>query len=131
MIVLDTHTWVWFVSDPANLSGAAKHAIESSISHNGLFISSISVWEVALLVAKKRMAFSMDVVDWISMSERMSFFQFVPIDNRVALKSVHLPQPIHQDPADRIIIATAIVLGAPVVTKDVKLLKYPHVETIW
>lgn len=131
MIVLDTHTWVWFISDPENLSGAAKNAIESSISRKELYISAISVWEVALLVAKKRMALSMDVADWISMSERMPFFQFVPIDNRVALKSVQLPQPIHQDPADRIIIATAIVLGAAVVTKDLKLLKYPHVKTIW
>ena len=45
--------------------------------------------------------------------------------------SVILPQPLHSDPADRIIIATANAMGAPVVTKDKKILNYPHVKTIW
>lgn len=131
MIVLDTHVWVWFVSNPEHLSRAAKRAIEESIARRGLFISSISAWEVALLVAKGRLKFSMDVTDWIAGSEKLPFFQFVPVDNRVAVKSVNLPHPLHQDPADRIIIATAMILGTPVVSKDEKLLNYPHVASIW
>jgi len=131
VIILDTHAWVWFVSNPENLSRAATHAIESSIACKGVYISSISVWEVALLVTKKRMELSMEVADWISMSEKVPFLQFVPVDNQVAIRSVHLPQPLHQDPADRIIIATAIGLGLPLVTKDLKLQNYPHVKTIW
>ena len=53
------------------------------------------------------------------------------VDNYVVVKSVNLPQPLHSDPADRIIIATAITIGAPVVTKDEKVPNYPHVKTIW
>ena len=131
MIVLDTHVWVWFVSNPELLSKAAKKAIDASIEQEEIFISSISAWEVALLVAKKRLKLSIDVTDWIGKSERLPLFKFIPIDNSVAVKSVNLPQPLHKDPADRIIIATAITIAAPVVTKDKKLLNYPHVETIW
>ena len=131
MIVLDTHVWVWFVSNPELLSKAAKKAIDTSMEQKEIFISSISAWEVALLAAKKRLKLSIDVTDWIGKSERLPFLQFLPVDNSVAVKSVNLPQPLHKDPADRIIIATAITIAAPVVTKDEKLLDYPHVETIW
>lgn len=131
MIVLDTHVWVWFISNPELLSKVAKKAINVSMEQKAIFISSISAWEVALLAAKKRLRFTMDVTDWITKSERLPFFQFIPVDNSVAVKSVNLPQPLHKDPADRIIIATAITIAAPVVTKDEKLLDYPHVETIW
>ena len=131
MIVLDTHVWVWFISNPELLSKAAKKAINVSMEQKAIFISSISAWEVALLAAKKRLKLTIDVTDWITKSERLPFLQFVPVDNSVAVKSVNLPQPLHKDPADRIIIATAITIGAPVVTKDKKLLDYPHVKTIW
>jgi PIN domain nuclease of toxin-antitoxin system len=131
VIVLDTHVWVWFVSNPELLSKAAKKAIDTSMEQKEIFISSISAWEVALLAAKKRLKLSIDVTDWIGKSERLPFLQFLPVDNSVAVKSVNLPQPLHKDPADRIIIATAMTIAAPVVTKDEKLLDYPHVETIW
>ena len=131
MIVLDTHVWVWFVSNPELLSMAAKKAIDASMEQKAIFISSISAWEVALLIAKKRLKLTLDVTDWIAKSEKIPFLQFIPVDNSVAIKSVNLPQPLHKDPADRIIIATAITIAAPVVTKDKKLLDYPHVKTIW
>lgn len=131
MIVLDTHVWVWFVSNPELLSKAAKREINAAMEQKAIFISSISAWEVALLAAKKRLKLTLDVTDWIAKSETLPFFQFIPVDNSVAVKSVNLPQPLHDDPADRIIIATAITIAAPVVTKDKKLLDYPHVKTIW
>ena len=131
MIVLDTHVWVWFVSNPELISKDARKAIDAAISSKEIFISSISAWEVALLVAKERLKLTMGVTEWIGTSERLPFFQFIPVDNSIAVKSVNLPQPLHQDPADRIIIATAITIGAAVVTKDEKLMDYPHVKTIW
>ena len=131
MIVLDTHVWVWFTSNPELLSKAAKKAINVSMEQKAIFISSISAWEGALLAAKKRLKLTLEVPEWIAKSERLPFFHFLPVDNSVAVKSVNLPQPLHSDPADRIIIATAIAIAAPVVTKDEKLLNYPHVKTIW
>ena len=131
MIVLDTHAWVWFVSNPELLSKKAKRTIERAVVDKNVFISSISAWEVALLTSKKRLLLSMEVADWIKKSEMLPFVNFIPVDNSIAVKSVNLPQPFHSDPADRIIIATAISLGASLITKDERILKYPHVKTIW
>lgn len=132
MIVLDTHVWVWYVSNPEELSRNARQAVEREASDEKLvFISVISTWEVALLGSKKRLHLTMNVRDWIAKSEAIPFFHFAPIDNDIALASVFLPEPLHQDPADRITIATALSKGAPLVTKDEKILDCPSVKAIW
>ena len=131
MIVLDTHAWIWFVSNPDLLSKKAKKATNAALKERGLLISSISVWEIALLVAKKRVTLALEITDWVAKSEALPFIQFVPVSNSIAIKAVNLPQPLHIDPADRIIIATALSSGAHLITKDKKLLDYPHVRTIW
>jgi len=131
VIVLDTHAWVWFVSNPELVSRTAKEAVDASIEKKEVFVSSISAWEVALLVDKGRLKLTMDVIEWIGKSEKLPFLTFLPVDNAIAVKSVALPEPLHQDPADRIIIATAITIGAPVVTKDQKILDYPYAKGIW
>jgi len=131
MIVLDTHVWVLFVSNPELLSKRAKRSLDAAMEEKGILISSISAWEVALLVAKKRLRLTLGVTDWIAKSEALPFITFIPVDNSIAIKSVNLPQHLHSDPADRIIIATAISMGAHLLTKDEKILKYPHVQTIW
>jgi len=131
MIVLDTHTWLWWVSNPENLSPPARKIIDSTVENDEILISSISAWEVALLVAKGRLQLTIEVSDWIAKSERLPFVKFIPIDNSIDVKSVSLPKPLHSDPADRIIVATASIVGASLVTKDERILNYPHVETIW
>ena len=131
MIMLDTHAWVWFISNPELFSRSAKKAVNSAMKNNEIYISSISAWEVALLVAKGRLKLTMDVYEWIAQSERLPFFNFIPVDNSVAIKSVNLPKPIHNDPADRIIIATTLTLGVSLITKDERILDYPHVQTLW
>ena len=131
MIVLDTHAWLWWVSNPENLSPPARKIIESTVENDEILISSISAWEVALLVAKGRLQLTIEVSDWIAKSERLPFVKFIPIDNAIAVKSVSLPKPLRSDPADRIIVATATIVGATLVTKDERILNYPHVETIW
>jgi PIN domain nuclease of toxin-antitoxin system len=131
MIVLDTHAWIWFISNPDLLSKRAKKMVNAAVKDKSILISSISAWELALLVAKKRIKLALDVTDWIAKSESLPFIQFLPVTNSIAVKSVNLPLPLHPDPADRIIIATALSVGAPLVTKDKKLLDYAPVKTIW
>lgn len=131
MILLDTHTWVWWVSNPEGLSARARRAIDESMTSTRLYVSSISVWEVALLVARGRLLLTLEVDDWIARSEALPQLGFVPVDNHIARKAVGLAPPLHNDPADRIIIATALVLGASIVSKDRKIRGYPHVTTIW
>jgi PIN domain nuclease of toxin-antitoxin system len=131
MIVLDTHAWIWFISNPDLLSKRAKKAVNTALEDKSILISSISAWELALLVTKKRIKLTLDVTDWIAKSESLPFIQSVPVTNSIAVKSVNLPLPLHPDPADRIIIATALSVGAPLLTKDKKLLGYAPVRTIW
>ena len=131
MIVLDTHAWIWFISNPDLLSKRAQKAVDAAVKDQSILISSISAWELALLVTKKRLKLTLDVTDWIAKSESLPFIQFMPVTNSIAVKSVNLPLPLHPDPADRIIIASALSVGAPLVTKDKKLLDYSSINTIW
>lgn len=131
MIVLDTHAWIWWVSNPEFLSEKAKQIIDEAVINRNVLISSISTWEVAMLVSRGRLKLTMPPDDWVAASEALPFFDFVPVSNSIALKSVQLPGALHSDPADRIIIATAISLGAVLVTKDEKIRNYEHVKTVW
>ncbi len=131
MIVLDTHVWVWWVAVPEQLSAPAREVIDQAMERGEICISSISSWEIALLVRKGRLELTIPVDDWIAKSEALPFIQFVPLDNRIAFRSNDLPGDLHEDPADRIIVATALTLGAPLVSRDSKIRDYPHLKTIW
>lgn len=132
MIVLDTHTLLWWASgDKAQLSTAAQQAIDTEMDGGQIMVSSISAWELAMLVAKGRVALSMDVGAWLSVVSEIEEVRFVPVDNEIAVKSIELPGDFHRDPADRIIVATARKLAAPLITLDDKIRAYPHVRTIW
>jgi PIN domain nuclease of toxin-antitoxin system len=131
LIVLDTHAWIWWLANPDEIPRAAQDEIDRAMEREEILISSMSCWEIALLVRKGRLELTMPVQDWIARTEALPFVQFVPLDNRIALRANHLPGEIHEDPADRIIIATALTLGAPLVSKGTRIRAYPHVETIW
>ena len=131
MIVLDTHVWIWFLSNPDLLSTTALKHIKEAEKSDIIYVSSISVWEMALLVLKKRLILNIDIKQWLSIAENLKFLNYIPIDNSIALKSVNLPSPLHNDPADRIIIASAIALDAILITKDEKILNYPYVQAVW
>jgi PIN domain nuclease of toxin-antitoxin system len=88
-------------------------------------------WEIAMLVDKSRLTLTIDLRDWIRKTESLPFVHFVGVDNTIALRSISLPGEFHLDPADRIIVATALTMGLPLVTKDEKIRTYTHLETIW
>jgi len=131
MIVLDTHVLLWWVNDPTTLSRPAKKAIDAAMKTNSIHVSCISSWGIALLVERGRLRLALDVRDWLCRCEALPFLTFVAVSNAIAVESVRLPDFPHADPADRIIAATALSLGAALVTKDYKLRDYPHLKTIW
>jgi PIN domain nuclease of toxin-antitoxin system len=128
VIILDTHIWIGYIDDPASLPKPALDAIRGGQEPVG--ISSISVWEIFMLERRGRLELRIPAGLWVEKCERLSLFHFVPVDNTIARLAVELPEPIHANPADRIIIATALSLGATIVTKDRKILAYPHVKTL-
>ncbi len=131
VILLDTHAWIWWVNDPSLLSAKARNAVNKAVENREVHVSTISAWEAAILVKRGRLKLTMNVRDWIGRSETLPFLQFVPISTHIAIDSVDLPDFPHDDPADRIIAATARSLNAVLITKDEKLLKYPHVRSLW
>lgn len=131
MIVLDTHTLLWWVNDPTSVSKLAQKAIDAAMESQSIHVSSISSWEIALLVERGRLRLSLDTRDWICRCESLPFLTFIPVSNAIAIESVRLPEFPHADPADRIITATTLSLGAALITKDNKLHNYPHLKTIW
>jgi len=131
-MLLDTHALVWWVADPKRIPAKARRAVDSAVkSSESIAVSSISIWEIAMLVARKRLAFTIDAESWIASVEALPFFTFVPVDNRIAVRSVELEKFSHRDPADRIIVATALGLGATVVTADARLREYRPLATVW
>lgn len=132
MIVLDTHAMIWWASGASDqLSPAAQDAIAQEMAGGQIVISSISAWELSMLVANGRLALSMDVAEWLTCVGNIESVSFVPVDNVIAVRSAELPGDFHKDPADRFIVATARKLSAPLVTADEKIRAYPHVRTIW
>ncbi|MCL2644276.1 MAG: type II toxin-antitoxin system VapC family toxin [Betaproteobacteria bacterium] len=130
MIVLDTHILVWWVSGSQPLSPTMQKAIETQLDEGRILISSISAWEIAVLIKHDRIALSMDIERWLLSVEQIEAVRFVPVDNEISIKSCQLPGEFHKDPADRIIVSTARQFAAPLLTADEKILAYPHVQTI-
>lgn len=73
----------------------------------------------------------MDLDTWVEKIEQIPFLHFIPVDSAIAAKSVKLPPPLHKDPADRMIIATALEENAVLVTSDKRIIRYTHVQTLW
>lgn len=133
MIVLDTHTLVWWIHGEGQLSAAAQSSIDDELSSEDgvILVSAISAWEIAMLINVDRLFLSMGLDDWLDTVSEIEALRFVPIDVRVGIESTRLPGEFHKDPADRMIVALARNLNVPVVTADQKIRAYEHVRSIW
>lgn len=132
MILFDTHVLIWFISNPEKLSSKAQRIIEKEIKAKRQFlVSSISIWEIYMLVKRDRLKLAIDTDSWVRKIEQTGSFHFISIDNQIAAKSVVLNNSFHDDPADRMIVATALHLGAILITSDQKILNYPNIQAVW
>ena len=132
MILLDTQAVIWWAQDqPSRLSPRARREIAKAEKNQALFASAMSIWETCLLVKSERIQLGVTIQKWIDALTSLPELHIIPIDTEIARSSVYLPEPFHKDPADRMIVATALSLGAPIVTSDCKIREYKHVRTIW
>ncbi|MEZ4299168.1 MAG: type II toxin-antitoxin system VapC family toxin [Polyangiaceae bacterium] len=131
MIVLDTGAWVLWVSAPSSLSAKAAKAIADEEKKQGIVVSAISLWEVAQKVAAGKLALDRDLRAWVKLAASYPGLSVVPVTPEDAIESTLLPGTLHEDPADRMIVALARRLDAPLITSDAAIRAYRHVKTIW
>lgn len=131
MILLDTHALLWLCIQPKKLSRAATRAIERAAKSDGLSIASISLLEAAWLFANGRIRSAGSVNASVRELLDASQASVLEITSEVAATAVQLPDTIPADPADRLIVATAIVHALPLVTRDSKIQDSAICRTVW
>ena len=127
LTLLDTHVWVWSVVKHPNLSAAHAEIIERE--RENLAISVVSCWEISMLVAKGRLRFPIPLLEWFENAILDSNTRVIPLSYPITVDAYSLPGRFHDDPADRMIVATARSRDCLLLTEDEKIIKYPHVRT--
>lgn len=129
MIVLDTHAWVWWVGETGDLSAAATEAISEA---DRIGVCTISCWEVAMLVARGRLALSSEVDAWVAAALAMPRVLEVQLDARIATRAGSLDRDAFPgDPADRIVYATALERGTRLVSRDTAIAEFDPARVLW
>jgi PIN domain nuclease of toxin-antitoxin system len=124
-LLLDTHIWIWSQVAPEKLSARVRRALENEA--NEVWLSPVSIWELVLLVEKRRMALGGDVSEWVT--KAAAPLKEAPLTAEIVLETTRFNLP-HPDPADRFLVATARSLGLTLVTSDARLLASKAVPTL-
>lgn len=130
MKILDTCVLIFDALAPHRLTPTAKQAIMDAELQNQLFCSDMSLWEIAMLIDKKRLDPGTDTLSFLKLILAARSIQVLPITPEIAFLSVSLPL-VQADPADRIIAATTVFHNAELITADEKLRQCGEVKTIW
>ncbi len=132
MILLDSHPLIWFTQGDKALGASARAIIQGAIDSDEALVSPITFWETAMLARKGRVGLGRSIQDW-AQAILGNGVKVAEISPHIAMSAGDLPEHIHGDPADRLIIATARALGCPLVTADRQILSYAlegHVAVI-
>lgn len=129
MIVLDTHALLWWTLDPEKLSKKAA-AICREIEQRGAYLSSISIWELGVNMRNGKLDLGMSIGDYAEKLKRLGCLEIVPLDEWLLIRSLELDWD-HRDPADRVIVATGLQLGLPLLTKDNVIGLSGQIQCIW
>ena len=116
--LLDTHVLIWWLNGSAGLSSAQRDVLATAAADSPLLVSDISLWEIATLWRLGRIRLSLPVRDWLDKAVAPPLVRRQGISPAVAAELAVLPASFHRDPADRILVATARVLGATLLTQD-------------
>ena len=129
MLLFDTHAWWWAINEPEILSQEAYELISRTPADQRA-IASISIWEFAMMITRKRIRLKISPEEWLDHAINRTGITVFDLSPRIALESCNLPGNFHKDPADRIIVATARVHKLKLITKDKNIIGYPNVETV-
>jgi PIN domain nuclease of toxin-antitoxin system len=131
VIVVDTHVLIWDALRPELLSDNAKKAFSQANENDGILLCEISLWEIAMLVKKGRITLGTSYQEFIRLVLLSKNYQLQGITPEIAELSTQLSEDINSDPADRIIAATSLVMGYPLITADTNLNRADSLTTIW
>ncbi len=123
-LLLDTHIWLRYLGISGALRAAALPSLQAAEASGNLFLSVYSVWETAMLVRDGKLSLNTDIRPWTQQALALPGYSLLAFTPEVAIESVNLPEPVHKDPADHIIIATARVENLTLVTRDKQILAF-------
>ncbi len=124
MLVLDTHVLVWLMNGDPKLGPPIRDRIERAGLADEALLPAAAFWEIAMLVWKRRLELEAPVASWARDVMALPGIAVVPLTPEIAIESYALPGRFHDDPADRMIVGTARVTGATLVTRDRAILRY-------
>jgi PIN domain nuclease of toxin-antitoxin system len=128
--LLDTHAWVWWVDRDRRLDASTIDALDAFPPDNRPWLADISLWEVATLVERGRLEFSISLENWLEAAAHPRSVRVLPVTPAIAAETTTLPGSFHRDPADRLIVATSRVMNLPLLTKD-RLIIQSHLAQRW
>jgi PIN domain nuclease of toxin-antitoxin system len=129
VIVVDTHVLLWWAFDPDKLSVEAQRRVDNMDRHGG-FASAISIWEIGVKIKRRKLELPISIEELAGRIERGGVLELLPVDTSTWLRSLSLAWE-HPDPADRVIVATALMRGVPLLTKDATIHAFQEVTCIW
>jgi PIN domain nuclease of toxin-antitoxin system len=122
MILIDTHVFLWAASNDTKLLDHHAQMIDAYFERRMVWLSAISTLEIAMLAEAKRIEIAEPIEGWLG--KHLSNINLAPLSPEIACESVFLPNGLHKDPFDRIIVATARRLNIPLITYDQKIIEY-------
>ncbi|MDE0243088.1 MAG: type II toxin-antitoxin system VapC family toxin [bacterium] len=128
--LLDTHILLWWHGDRSQLSPQQQNVLAAADADSPLRVSDITLWEVAMLQGLGRIRLAIPLREWLEKAVAPPLAQRHGISPAVAAELVSLPDSFHRDPADRILVATARVLGATLLTRDRRIINAQLVNTL-
>ena len=128
--LLDTHVLIWWLTDPGRLSAAQRNVVTAAGADAPLLVSDISLWEVATLYDLGRIRISMPLRQWLEKAVAPPLVRRQGVTPAIAAELAALPDTFHRDPADRILVATARVLGATLLTQDHRIIASGLADTL-
>ena len=127
---LDTHILLWWLGEDPRLPEEYRDLLAAADAEKPLWISEISLWEVATLHSLGRIDLRLPLRDWLEKASAPPLVRRLGISPAVAAEVASLPDTFHRDPADRIIVASARVLGAALLTRDRRIANAGIVEVL-
>ena len=123
-LLLDTPVWVRFINGDPTLHPGIVEAVEAARLRSDVYVSVFSIWEIGVLVKRSKLHLPLGVESWVEGALQLAGIHLLPFTPAIAIESVALPTPMHKDPADRILVASARIERLRLVTLDREILDF-------